>query len=234
MAAAPRPASTSPTTNSSTLGRGETLCPRITPTMSSRPSRRAGASAAISVLAVAHSAMPASSPQRMSNGPAIPRPSRAVQAMTPRATATPRATPITAEAVPRTSAEASTVRRSTAVLAPLLAARARVRRCRAALTANAGPTSSAVMMRSITPPRATMTLICSTPLLKSLANAGSSSSAEGGSRSTAAEVTWKPYPLSSRTSGQVTGSSPMTIQPPDPAASAIGSATTRPSPRPDA
>ena len=171
----PAAASTSPHRKSRMLGRGDTLWPRITPTMSSRPSRRAGARAATMVLAAAHSAIPASSTHRTSKGPVMPSPSRFVHAMTPRAAATPSSTPSRADAVPRTRAWASTVRRSTAVLAPLLAARARVRRCRAALTANAGPTSSAVMMSSITAPSATMMLICCASLPQLPARAGSSS-----------------------------------------------------------
>ena len=46
----------------SRLGRGETLCPRMTPTMSSRPRRRAGMSAATSVEPTAQRATAARTP----------------------------------------------------------------------------------------------------------------------------------------------------------------------------
>ena len=128
-AKAPSRVSTTPAARMSRLGRGETLWPRITPTMSSRPRRRAGASAATSVLPSAHSAMPASSPQRMSSGTVgLKSASLRNTARSTGVRATPRAVPTSAEVPPSTRAWASTVRRSTGVLAPLLAARARVRR----------------------------------------------------------------------------------------------------------
>ena len=68
------------------------------------------------------------------------------------------------------------------------------------------------MMRSIAPPRPTSSRIwLASPDDTSRRSAGSWSS-EGGSRRTAADVTRRPYSLSVRTSGQVTGSLPRTIQ----------------------
>ena len=106
--------------------------------------------------------------------------------------ATPRAVPTSAEVPPSTRAWASTVRRSTGVLAPLLAARARVRRWRVALTAKAGPTSRAVTMSSMAAPIPTIRLTWfASPDANSWISAGSWST-EGGSRRTCREVTRRP------------------------------------------
>ena len=225
---APSTVSTTPAARITRLGRGETLWPRMTPTMSSRPRRRAGASAATSVLATAQRAMPASRPHRRSRGADGAVPSfQPIAPMTAGVASTPRTVPATADALPSTRAWASTVRRNTGVLAPLLAARARVRRWRVALTAKAGPTSSAVMMSSMAAPRPRSSRIwLASPDVTSRRSAGSWSS-EGGSRRTAAEVTRRPYSLSAWTSCQVTGSLPRTIQPLPPAdAPAGGTGTT--------
>ena len=78
------------------------------------------------------------------------------------------------------------------VLAPLLAARASVRRWRVALTAKAGPTSRAVTMRSMAAPIPTMRLTWSaSPDANSWSSAGSWST-DGGSSSTCREVTRRP------------------------------------------
>ncbi len=192
-AAAPTSVSTTPATSTRTLGRGEMLCPRMTPTMSSRPRRLAGARAATRVLPRAHRAMPASNPQRTSSGGVgLKSPSPRARLMTTGVARTPSTVPTRAEVPPRTSACASTVRRSTAVLAPLLAARASVRRCRVALTAKAGPTSRAVMMSSIAAPRPTMRLTWSAPTEVSPWISAGSSLIDGGSSSTCREVTRRP------------------------------------------
>ena len=70
--------------------------------------------------------------------------------MTTQALSTPTMAPATDASAPSTSACASTERRSCGVVAPLLAANASVRRWRAALTANAGPTSNVVSSSSPT------------------------------------------------------------------------------------
>ena len=62
VSTAPTTASTAPRPRTRRLGRGDTLWPRITPTMSRRPSRRAGMSAATKVDPVAHTAIAASTP----------------------------------------------------------------------------------------------------------------------------------------------------------------------------
>ncbi len=215
-ATAPRAVRITPAARTTRLGRADTLWPRMTPTMSRRPSRRAGTRAAARVLATAQHVMPTSRPHRTSRGPPRPKPPpRDVHAATPVAARTPRAVPTSAEKVPRTMAWASTVRRRTGVLAPLLAARARVRRWRAALTANAGPTSRAVVTRSMAAPSPTSRPIWLASPRATSCSSGASCSMEGGSRSTAAEVTRRPYSLSAVTSSQVTGSAPRTIQPPE-------------------
>ena len=149
--------------------------------------------------------------------------------MTSQAVPTPATTPRSAEAAPSTTAWASTVRRRTGVCAPFVAARASVRRCRAALTAKAGPTRSVVDTRSITAASPTISPVrWRSPEVRSATSAGTAE-AGGGCWSTSAEVTRNPERLRSSTSGQVTGSWPRTIQPPSPGTpSATGPAVTRP------
>lgn len=114
--------------------------------------------------------------------------------MTAHAPSTPTTAPTRAAKTPSTSAWASTVRRNWAVVAPLLAARARVRRCRAALTAKAGPTRRVVSSSSpmamiaevIACPAAALSAIDWTP------SGSANSSRDGGLRRTWRLVTCSP------------------------------------------
>ncbi len=137
---------------------------------------------------------------------------------------------MTAEKPPRTRACESTVRRSTAVVAPLLAASARVRRWRDALTAKAGPTRRVHVVRSMTAPSATIRRSSLSAATAVSAPASRSCASVGGFRRTAAEVTLKPYPLRRRMSSHVTGSSPRTIHEllADASDPGSGAGTTRP------
>ncbi len=151
----PAAASTRPTTGTTLFRGGETLWPRMTPMMSSLPSRNDGNRAATTALSTAHGSRIANAVHGMSSGTEanlVDGWVRTHHQRPARTAATPSATPPTAEITPRSTAWASTVRRSWRTSAPLVAATARVRRCREALTAKAGPTSRVVMMKSMTPP----------------------------------------------------------------------------------
>ena len=189
----PPPARMAPMRNTALLGEGDTLCPFITPTMSSRPRRRAGIRAAITALAMAVTVVARTGSTGRSNGPVRPSVSANLAWFVMiHAASTPSVEPSPAAMTPSTRACASTVWRSCGVVAPLLADRARVRRWRAALTAKAGPTSRVVMTRRRAPPMATRVPVRSESNWVMPWASGVSSLSGGGLRRTSADQTTSP------------------------------------------